>query len=127
MIALLFKGTDIASALQFALNNVFSASGGNRLNVKDIMIFITDGASNLNTANTVPTANVVHDQGIIVFTIGVGSSTPAWQAEQYALASGPVSDHFFTISSFSDLAFLDSTIVARTCQEPPARKRQLIS
>lgn len=92
------------------------------MNVKDIMIFITDGGSNINRDLTVPTANLLHDQGVIVFTIAVGSSTPDWVAEQVGLASAPSGTHVFSIGSFSDLAFLDSTLVARTCQEPPARK-----
>jgi len=114
-------GTDTASALTFAQTVVFSPAGGNRLNVKDILIIITDGGSNINRDLTIPTAGLLHDQGITVFVIAVGLSNPGWSTELQGLASGPVDDHLFEIASFGDLAFLDNTLVARTCREQPAR------
>ena len=84
------------------------------------MLFTTDGGSNINRDLTIPTADQVHDRGITVFTIAVGLSNPAWEDELNGLASGPASEHRFSVLAFSDLSFRDSTLVAKTCREPPA-------
>jgi hypothetical protein len=61
-------GTNTAAALRFVKDTLFSSSAayGNRLAVRDVVILISDGASNMDRDLTVPVAREAINMGIEV-------------------------------------------------------------
>ena len=120
------SGTNTAGALTAMRDRVFGSSTSNRLNVPDIAIVITDGASTENRELTIPVARKVHDAGIRVFAIGVGATSGEFRKEMLGIGSDPDSDHVFTVSDFETLHQIEETLVKRTCRGPiPCRCIQI--
>ena len=63
--------TNTAAALQYARNNMFTQSNGDRSNARNVAFLITDGQSN-NRENTMRQAKEMKDTGIHLFVAGVG-------------------------------------------------------
>ena len=61
--------TNTAGGIRLALDDQFQPSVGDRPNAKNIMIVITDGASNIGSANTIPFAQEAVRRGIRVSRI----------------------------------------------------------
>ncbi|ESN96267.1 hypothetical protein HELRODRAFT_189175 [Helobdella robusta] len=119
-------GTNTALALQFVVEQVFTASCGSRPDVPKIVIIITDGTSNIDQVKTIPTAKMLKDKGIQIFAIGVGDIDEAGRNELIGIASSPPSSYFFKVNEFADLKFLKNTLVKRTCKLPPSSCSSLL-
>ena len=82
--------TNTADALRTLRLNVLTTEAGARppvLAIPRVAIVITDGRSNVNSGQTIPEAENVRGDGIIVFAVGIGR----WinMAELNAMASSP--------------------------------------
>ena len=51
---------------------MFNTANGDRPGVPNVVIFITDGVSNLNSERTIPETLLTHAAGIHVFVVGIG-------------------------------------------------------
>jgi len=69
-----FSTTNTQEALLDALNSQFSTANGNRPNVPDVAIIITDGYSNVDQTNTIPAANLLKAQGVTNYVVAEGPS-----------------------------------------------------
>ena len=59
----------------------------------------------------------MHEANIRTFAIGVGSfNEPLFQQELNVIGSRPTADHVFEVDEFSDLKFIEDTLVSRTCR-----------
>lgn len=118
------SGTNTAQALTAMRERIFGKSSSNRLNVRDIAIVITDGASTEQRELTVPAARNAHDAGIRVFAIGVEVTTGLFRDELLGIGSDPDSEHVFNVNDFATLDKIEETLVKRTCREPRPCKYQ---
>lgn len=62
--------TNTADALLTLRTKMFNAQG-DRPNVRNVAVLITDGISNRNSQNTIPEANNARRQGIEIFAVGI--------------------------------------------------------
>lgn len=109
--------TDLA--LEMVRSQVFGTGNGNRINVRDIAVIVTDGSST-DEVKTRYEANVARDRGIRMFAIGVKNEFDEnFQQELDLLGSDPDFDHVFQVSTFSNLKQIEDTLVKRTCREAP--------
>lgn len=69
----IFNGTHTSTALKFVRENSFSTAAGDRPNVPNFLIVITDGKSRPAKFNPKIEAAMLHATNIEVFAIGVGS------------------------------------------------------
>ena len=60
-----------AAGLDYARTQLFSRD---RSGVPDIAIVVTDGKSNLDTERTIPSARALHNSGVRIISVGVGTS-----------------------------------------------------
>ncbi|KAK2188834.1 hypothetical protein NP493_122g04004 [Ridgeia piscesae] len=65
--------TNTGAALRVMKDHVFKKEHGDRSNVPNVAVLITDGPSNKNSWQTVPNAESARNAGINIFVIGVGS------------------------------------------------------
>lgn len=105
-------GTNTGDALNTMYTKMFTTANGDRSNVPNIAIVLTDGNSN-NHPQTVKEANNAHQQGINVFSIGIGSGIS--KAELNDIASDPDSEHVMTITNFNQLSQIQGAFQAKTC------------
>jgi receptor-type tyrosine-protein phosphatase Q len=101
------QGTNTAAAL-YEARQMFVSNSEKRLNAISLAIVLTDGKSNSPT-DTVNRANDLHNAGVMVFCIGIGSNLDL--GELRAIASNP--DDKFLISA-NDFASLHSKITQLT-------------
>jgi len=82
--------TNTADALRRLRLDVLTSEAGARpqiLAIPRVAIVVTDGRSSVNTSGTIPAAEAVHAEGIIVFSVGVGQRVDV--DELNAIASSP--------------------------------------
>ena len=108
-------GTNTADALDLLRQQGYTSTNGGRplsQAVPRIAVVITDGQSN-NPGATVSAATSVHDEGITVFSVGVGSGFN--NDELIAIASNP--SFVSTLSGFDTSQFeaLQTTISNEAC------------
>ncbi|XP_025078043.1 collagen alpha-1(XXII) chain-like [Pomacea canaliculata] len=101
--------TYTAEALQTARMNLFQEG---RQNADHVLILITDGQSKDPNA-TLMTARAAHEDGVTVFTVGVGSGVDV--GELHGVASKPSEDFTFMVDDFKGLDSYKAILAARTC------------
>ena len=109
--------TNIALALNVMTNDVFGRVG-DRPDVKDLAILITDGRHNVEGWNVTTQAKMAKDRGIELFTVGVHSRPPPDSfdlAELQMIASDPDFNHVFTAENFDELANVISRLTGPLC------------
>lgn len=92
---------------------MFKSQNGDRDNVQNILIVVTDGNSNINADRTIPDAIDARTKGVQVIVISVGSSVN--ELELRGIASAPEEDNVYLAQSYQDLGALSSKIVSSTC------------
>ena len=86
--------TYTAAALNILNLDVFTVEGGARgasFAIPRIAIIVTDGRSNINSSQTIPMAQALHEAGVTVFAVGVGkrAQTNRSRREFNGIASRP--------------------------------------
>ncbi|KAH3749755.1 hypothetical protein DPMN_184266, partial [Dreissena polymorpha] len=102
--------TNTAGALHVMRTRMFSADRGDRANVPNVCIIITDGVSNINSSETIPEAIRAIQAGIEIFAIGIGL---AKTTELDAIAGRP--NHRFDIEDFEKLEVDINAIYKEVC------------
>ncbi|XP_052715472.1 deleted in malignant brain tumors 1 protein-like [Crassostrea angulata] len=97
-------------ALEYARVSIFN---NNRADAADIVILFTDGKSD-NSEKTKEEAALLRNEGVRIFSIGVGSGPKI--EELQSIASSPSDEHIFQVSSFSALSHILNAVQTRTCQ-----------
>ncbi len=110
------RGTNTADALTRLRNEVFTEERGareGRFGIPRVAVVITDGRSNVNQSETIPSAQRLHNDSVIVFGVGVGRRIN--MNELQAIASAP--QYMVLLNSFNAIEFatLQRTISAEAC------------
>lgn len=105
--------TNTADAIRLMREEMFLSYHGDRPEVPNVCLIITDGVSSVNPERTIPEAIAARDEGIHIYAIGVGLSDTR---ELEAIATSPASDNMFNVQQFSELSSLANVIFADVCQ-----------
>ena len=62
-------------------NEVFSYANGDRNEVNDIAIVMTDGQSNVNTPGTLQQAALARNEGVLMLAVGIGNNVNRQEVE----------------------------------------------
>lgn len=112
-IKLMGSTTDIAQSLRVAQRDFFTQSNGNRANVRDLVVLITDGDQTHGNENPRVVADELRNQGVKVVAVGIGDA-----ANKTTLNAVTGDEKYvFTVPGFNSLAdksFLQS-ILRVTC------------
>ena len=88
-------------------------SPGDRPNVPNVAIIVTDGQSG-NPPLTASEAKKARDAGITILAIGVGSG--ARTSELNAMATDPDSTHVYKADNFDALTSLQALLSTKACE-----------
>ena len=67
-----YGSTNTADSIEAMRNEMFTAENGDRPDVRNMAIIITDGVSNINSRRTIPEADLAKEEGIHIYTVGIG-------------------------------------------------------
>ena len=104
--------TNTASALKDMREIMFTEANGDRPDVDNVAIVLTDGQSNRNSKKTIPYADAARNEGIHIYGIGVGLKETE---ELKGISNKPVSENMFTIDNFDELDGLEKRVFAAVC------------
>ena len=108
----IYGSTNTADALKTMRNRMFTLRNGDRPDVPNLVILITDGVSNINAQRTIPEAKRARDAEIHIYAIGIGLSDTR---ELDAIASVPASENSYAVQDFDELRGLDKRIFSAIC------------
>ena len=99
-----YGSTNTADAIKAMNDRMFTEENGDRPNVKNIGIVLTDGVSNIGSRRLPQEAERAKLNGIHIFAIGVG----ILQTEELKkIASVPASRNAFVLNGFEELRVFD--------------------
>ena len=107
-----YGSTNTADALNTMRTEMFIAVNGDRPNVPNIAIVVTDGVSNINSRRTIPEAETARADNIHIYAIGIGLTDTT---ELDGIASKPVEENRFAVQEFSELRTLRDQVFAAFC------------
>jgi len=94
------------------INPMFTSAYGDRADAQNIALILTDGNSNINAPDTIPSAIAARAQGIYMIVFGVG--TDMNMVELSGIASDPTNSTIFLVQSYVNLKDILSPIVYAT-------------
>lgn len=115
-IQIIASTTNTAGALRLMMTDVLTPRWGDRPDVHNVAILITDGQSNVNEWDTIPAAQAARSAGVRLFVIGVTGEINV--AELEAMSSLPLADHFFNRTSYALVPTLVSQLIWSVCHDP---------
>ena len=107
-----YGSTNTADALKTMRTEMFTAANGDRPDVENIAIVITDGVSNINARRTIPEADEARQAGIHVYAIGIGLTDTT---ELDGIANKPLEENRFAVQDFNELKDIRTTIFEALC------------
>lgn len=108
-----YGGAYTASALYTMRTKMFRPNRGDRRDVQNVAILITDGASTIRPRRTMAEARRIKGAGIHIYAIGVGLTDTT---ELDAIASRPLDENRFVVDNFADLRNFRSDVFAVLCE-----------
>ncbi|KAK3798993.1 hypothetical protein RRG08_050229 [Elysia crispata] len=109
-------GRDTAAAIKYMENSMFKTANGDRPEVPNIAIILTDGKST-RPEETKLAAERARNNGIVIFSVGVGNETS--RTELTDMASDPDNKHVLTVTDFTKFNSIISAFQSQTCHAMP--------
>ncbi|XP_046344710.2 collagen alpha-1(XII) chain-like [Haliotis rufescens] len=104
--------TNIASGLKTANTNVFQTWNGDRKDVRNVLLLLVDGRSNMEESQTIPAATIAKKSGIHIFVVGIKQAN---NTELKAIASGPPGKNMVNVQSFNKLDQMKKLVSKYMC------------
>ncbi|KAK2143115.1 hypothetical protein LSH36_875g00000, partial [Paralvinella palmiformis] len=104
--------TNTAAGLRALRIVVFNETNGDRIEVPDVGILITDGVSTWGHKKTIPEAIKLREAGVRMFVIGMGKTYNRYEAA--AIASKPT-DNYLSSGTFAHMEALLEPLLRRVC------------
>lgn len=107
--------TNISGALRQMNDQVFTFEHGDRADVHNVAILLTDGQSNVNASGTILEAKRAKRLGVRLFVIGLTNNI--LMNELKRMSSQPLTTHLFSRASYSLVSTVVSNLVWNVCHD----------
>lgn len=104
--------TNIAMGLRAAREVVFTAQNGDRFDVKNLVVLVTDGKDNVDEGEVSREAQLLKQTGADIICVGV--SNEAYMAELRTIATR--SDYAIQVEQYAALQGAVSDIISVSCE-----------
>lgn len=113
-----FRGldTNTSGAIRTALSMVYSGSPGDRPDIPDVIVLVTDGESTIEQNKTVHEAMRAKKMGIKMYVVGVTEEINVDELKE--MASDPVDEHFFDLTAVKYLSSITYRLINNLCRKP---------
>ncbi|KXJ24916.1 coadhesin [Exaiptasia diaphana] len=105
-------GTRTDKALQEAAKDIFTSHGGDRYDVPNVLLVLTDGRTNNQSKPYQDALRPLRDRKVVVIAVGVGSGINRPELLQIVMGK---QDRVFSVSDYRDLYIKLSDIVDSVC------------
>ena len=105
--------TNTQEALRITRNDIFTSRNGDRSGVKNIVILLSDGGSNINPGNTVREAETLKRENVDIYSIAMGSADVAEMAD---ISSDPDSEYLYEVRTLSEVDSTADRLLDKLCQ-----------
>ena len=118
------SNTHTAAGIREMRANQFTSEHGDRANIPNFAIIITDGVSTTNKEQTIPEAEIARNNGIYMLSIGITTATD--ENELRLMSSQPQQKHktYWMSTSFQMLSEIKVELISQTCATPAPGKSQ---
>lgn len=118
------RNTNTSGGIYIARTQAFNVRNGDRPEVPNLAIILTDGKSTFDRARTIPYAEELRRDGAQVISIGITNSID--EPELKAMSSLPQQQHinYFTSASFQELEDVMAGLLASACDVSPTPSRR---
>ena len=114
--------TNTAGGIDEMRLNMFTSFNGDRAGDPNYCIVITDGRSNINNEQTIPSANAARNAGITMIAVGIGENGKVDRGELNGIANDPDNEHAFVMESEAELEGTATSILDQLCQWESVKK-----
>lgn len=105
--------TNTSGGLRTMRTQVFGGGHGDRPDVRNVAIVITDGESTVDKNMTLTEADLAKDDGVVIFV--VGATDRINEAELKGIASDPDITHYFNSTSIRQLDTILQEVTKYVC------------
>ena len=104
--------TNTQAGLKLVRDELFTYDHGDRDDWPNVLVVITDGESNINNVNTIPSAQKLHNDGVKIISIGITNDVNI--EELKSLSSEPRRENYdwFQTNNFAVLNTIQDTIAS---------------
>lgn len=106
--------TNTQSAINMANTQCFTAANGDRSGVRNVMIVVSDGLSNVNSYRTIPEADAARQNGIEIYSASIGPSVN--DSEMEGIANKPATTHVVKVPTPADVKAGAAKLLDLLCQ-----------
>jgi collagen type VI alpha len=108
--------TNTSGGLRTMNYEQFTAFNGDRPNIKNIAIVITDGESNEDEYRTISDAVAARADGITIFSIGVTDAVNAREVQEISSMPQRRDDNYWLSADFNVLERISTTVARQSCE-----------
>ena len=108
-----YGNTNPAAAIRLGRSQMFTEENGDRSDVSNIIILVTDGESNMNTRKTIPEAEEARNAGIRLLVVAIGVRN---MREIDGMANKPLNSSRFRISNFDGFESIQKQVISSVCE-----------
>jgi collagen type VI alpha len=109
-----FGTTNTPAALEAARDLQLTTARGDRENVQNVIIIVTDGYSNVNEQRTIPLAQELKQSGAIIYSVAVGDGPQ--MSELMGMASNPPAEYVIPLPTLGDIDSSAENLLNHICQ-----------
>lgn len=106
--------TNTQSAINMANTQCFTSVNGDRSGVRNVMVVVSDGQSNVNSYRTIPEADAARQNGIEIYSASIGTSVN--NAEMEGIANKPTTSHVVKVPTPADVKAGAAKLLDLLCQ-----------
>ena len=107
--------TNTALGLEFMTRDHFSGYHGDRANAPNVAVVITDGASTLNAARTIPNAVQARENGITIIAVGITDLIDVDELRLMSSEPQKENENWFRTPNFHQLSSMVQSISNSVC------------
>lgn len=115
-----YGSTNTYGGLNYMRTKIFTSQNGDRDDVPNVAIILTDGLSNINSRKTITEAERARSESIHIYAIGIGLSDTR---EVDAIATPPKEDNSFNVQDFDELGVLSERVFQAFCPGKHIKQR----
>ena len=109
------ENTNTSGGLYVARTQQFLTSRGDRADVQNVVILITDGKSTRDNASTIPNAELLRADGAKIISIGVTEAINATEVRLISSLPQELDKNYFLSEDFTMFSIILDAIVEQTC------------
>ena len=109
--------TNTSGALQVMRTEQFTSENGDRPNVPNVAIVVTDGRSTVDADQTLPQARAARDDGIQMFAVGITSDIDIYEVRGISSEPQLLGESYFTSTDFTNLNDIVDNLLNNACTD----------